>query len=132
MAREALASVGLAGWETHTPSELSGGQQQRVAIARAIVTSPAVLLADEPTGNLDTARSREVMELLVQLNARSGITIIMVTHDSSMAGYARRVIHFVDGRICGDERNPPRDVLRPCPARWKRSDAVQHDPAGAA
>jgi putative ABC transport system ATP-binding protein len=92
---------------------LSGGQQQRVAIARAIVTSPAVLLADEPTGNLDTARSREVMELLVQLNARSGITIIMVTHDANMAAYARRVIHFVDGRICGDERNPPRDALAP-------------------
>jgi putative ABC transport system ATP-binding protein len=81
-----------------------------VAIARAIVTSPAVLLADEPTGNLDTVRSREVMELLVQLNARSGITIIMVTHDPNMAAYARRVIQFVDGRIRGDERTPPRGV----------------------
>ncbi len=111
LAGQALASVGLAGWEHHTPGELSGGQQQRVAIARAIVTSPAVLLADEPTGNLDTARSREVMELLVQLNARSGITIIMVTHDANMAAYARRVIHFVDGRICGDDRNPPHDDI---------------------
>jgi putative ABC transport system ATP-binding protein len=118
LARQTLAAVGLAGWEHHTPGELSGGQQQRVAIARAIVTSPAVLLADEPTGNLDTVRSREVMELLVQLNARSGITIIMVTHDPNMAAYARRVIHFVDGRIRGDERNPQRDAvaLAPSPA----------------
>lgn len=108
MARDALALVGLAGWEHHTPAELSGGQQQRVAIARAIVTSPAVLLADEPTGNLDTARSRELMEFLAELNARSAITIVMVTHDASVAAYARRVIHFVDGRIEGDMRNAPR------------------------
>jgi putative ABC transport system ATP-binding protein len=108
MARDALGLVGLAGWEHHTPAELSGGQQQRVAIARAIVTSPAVLLADEPTGNLDTARSRELMEFLVGLNARSAITIVMVTHDASVAAYARRVIHFVDGRIEGDVRNAPR------------------------
>jgi putative ABC transport system ATP-binding protein len=107
MARDALGLVGLAGWEHHTPAELSGGQQQRVAIARAIVTSPAVLLADEPTGNLDTARSRELMEFLVELNARSAITIVMVTHDASVAAYARRVIHFVDGRIEGDVRNAP-------------------------
>ena len=105
MARDALGLVGLAGWEHHTPAELSGGQQQRVAIARAIVTSPAVLLADEPTGNLDTARSRELMEFLVELNTRSAITIVMVTHDASVAAYARRVIHFVDGRIEGDVCN---------------------------
>jgi len=105
LARETLAAVGLAGWEDHTPAELSGGQQQRVAIARAIVTSPALLLADEPTGNLDSARSREVMELLVDLNDRLGITIIMVTHDATMASYARRVIHFVDGRIQDDVDN---------------------------
>jgi len=117
LAGQTLALVGLAGWEHHTPGELSGGQQQRVAIARAIVTSPEVLLADEPTGNLDTARSREIMELLVQLNARSGITIIMVTHDPNMAAFARRVIQFVDGRICGDEHNPPRDVDATAPAQ---------------
>jgi putative ABC transport system ATP-binding protein len=84
------------------PSALSGGQQQRVAIARALALDPPILLADEPTGNLDSERSREVMQLLVELNARSGITIIMVTHDANMAAYARRVIRFIDGRICGD------------------------------
>jgi putative ABC transport system ATP-binding protein len=98
-ARDALAVVGLTGWETHTPAELSGGQQQRVAIARAIVTQPAVLLADEPTGNLDSARSHGIMELLVNLNREQGITILMVTHEPEMAGYASRVIHFRDGRL---------------------------------
>lgn len=101
-ARQALAAVGLAGWEQHSPSELSGGQQQRVAIARAMVTAPAVLLADEPTGNLDTARSREIMELLQAFNREQGITIVMVTHDADMAAYARRIIAFVDGRIASD------------------------------
>ncbi len=98
-AREALASVGLQGWETHTPGELSGGQQQRVAIARAIVTQPMVLLADEPTGNLDSARSREIMELLTAFNRERHITIIMVTHEAEMAAYAGRRIHFLDGVI---------------------------------
>jgi putative ABC transport system ATP-binding protein len=102
-ALQALETVGLKGWETHTPGELSGGQQQRVAIARAIVTSPAVLLADEPTGNLDTARSREIMELLTALNVERGITIIMVTHEHDMAAYARRVVHFLDGLVKSDE-----------------------------
>lgn len=105
---EALAAVGLNGWEHHTPGELSGGQQQRVAIARAIVTSPAVLLADEPTGNLDRSRSRELMELLVALNCDRGITIVMVTHDAEMAGYAHRMVHFVDGLVESDE---PRHVV---------------------
>jgi putative ABC transport system ATP-binding protein len=95
----ALAAVGLAGWEHHTPGELSGGQQQRVAIARAIVTEPKVLLADEPTGNLDTARSKEVMELLTEFNREQGLTVIMVTHESDMAVYASRRIHFLDGLI---------------------------------
>ncbi len=98
-AKEALASVGLEGWEAHTPGELSGGQQQRVAIARAIVTHPRVLLADEPTGNLDTARSREIMELLTSFNRERNITIIMVTHEAEMAAYAGRRIHFIDGVI---------------------------------
>ncbi|THF65204.1 ABC transporter ATP-binding protein [Pseudothauera rhizosphaerae] len=105
-ARAALASVGLAGWEHHTPAELSGGQQQRVAIARAIVTAPEVLLADEPTGNLDTQRSHEIMELLWRLNDERGITVLMVTHEPDMARYARRIVHFVDGRIDSDTRNP--------------------------
>jgi putative ABC transport system ATP-binding protein len=99
LCREALNAVGLSGWETHTPGELSGGQQQRVAIARAIVTQPKVLLADEPTGNLDSSRSREVMELLTSFNRERGITIIMVTHESEMAAYANRQIHFIDGVI---------------------------------
>ncbi len=98
-AMNALTAVGLDGWETHTPGELSGGQQQRVAIARAIVTNPKVLLADEPTGNLDSARSREVMELLTVFNQERGITIVMVTHEADMAAYARSRIHFKDGRI---------------------------------
>lgn len=98
-AREALASVGLAGWEDHTPGELSGGQQQRVAIARAIVTRPAVLFADEPTGSLDTTRSREIMEILTRLNREQGITVVMVTHEADMAVYARRTIHFRDGLV---------------------------------
>ncbi len=103
-AREALAAVGLTGWEHHTPAELSGGQQQRVAIARAIVSQPTVLLADEPTGNLDTARSREIMELLTGLNRERGITVLMVTHEPDMAEYARRIIRFVDGRMDSDVR----------------------------
>jgi putative ABC transport system ATP-binding protein len=105
-ARAALAAVGLAGWEHHTPAELSGGQQQRVAIARAIVTKPEVLLADEPTGNLDTQRSREIMQLLWQLNAEQGITVLMVTHEPDMAAYAKRVVQFVDGVVESDRRNP--------------------------
>jgi putative ABC transport system ATP-binding protein len=100
--------VGLSGWETHTQAELSGGQQQRVAIARAIVTRPALLLADEPTGNLDTHRGREIMELLAELNREKGITILMVTHEAEMAEYATRVIRFVDGRVESDVRNRER------------------------
>ncbi|HET9578767.1 MAG TPA: ABC transporter ATP-binding protein [Usitatibacter sp.] len=102
-AREALAAVGLAGWEGHTPAELSGGQQQRVAIARAIVTHPHVLLADEPTGNLDTQRSREIMDLITALNRDRGITVLMVTHEPDMAAHAQRLVRFVDGRVASDE-----------------------------
>ena len=99
---EALHLVGLKGREHHKPSELSGGQQQRVAIARAIVTNPLVLLADEPTGNLDTARSHEIMELLLGLNQSRGLTVIMVTHEPDMAAFANRTIRFVDGQIESD------------------------------
>ena len=100
----ALHLVGLKGREHHTPAELSGGQQQRVAIARAIVTNPLVLLADEPTGNLDTARSLEIMQLLTRLNVEQGITVVMVTHEADMAAFAHRTIRFVDGRIEADFR----------------------------
>ena len=95
----ALDKVGLKDWWDHTPAELSGGQQQRVAIARAIVTAPAVLLADEPTGNLDSERSVEIMELLTDLNRNSGITVLMVTHEPDMAAYARTIVHFKDGHV---------------------------------
>jgi putative ABC transport system ATP-binding protein len=101
-ARAALDLVGLIGWEHHTPAELSGGQQQRVAIARAIVTNPTLLLADEPTGNLDTERSEEIMALLTGLNREHGITVLMVTHEAHMATYASRTVHFVDGLVHSD------------------------------
>jgi len=105
LARAALKSVGLENRERHTPAELSGGQQQRVAIARAIVTNPVLLLADEPTGNLDTHTSHDIMQLLTSLNRDKGITILMVTHEPDMAQYARRVIRFVDGKVESDTRN---------------------------
>ncbi|MGE0738593.1 ABC transporter ATP-binding protein [Sulfurimonas sp.] len=99
MAMEALRSVGLEHVAHHTPGELSGGQQQRVAIARAIVTNPLILLADEPTGNLDTAKSIEIMELLRSFNKEKGITVLMVTHEMDMAKYASRRVFFRDGSI---------------------------------
>ena len=98
-AMASLDKVGLAEWWDHTPAELSGGQQQRVAIARAIVTHPDVLLADEPTGNLDSERSVEIMELLTDLNRTSGITVLMVTHEPDMAAFARTIVHFKDGLV---------------------------------
>nr|WP_202385953.1 ABC transporter ATP-binding protein [Alteraurantiacibacter aestuarii] len=97
-AMRALDRVGLAPWAHHTPAELSGGQQQRVAIARALVTDPEVLLADEPTGNLDSERSIEIMEFLGELN-RQGITILMVTHEPEMADFAKTIVHFKDGLV---------------------------------
>ncbi len=102
-AMAALEQVGLRGREGHTTHELSGGQQQRVAIARAIVTDPAVLLADEPTGNLDTKTSAEIMDLITRLNRENGITVIMVTHEEDIAAYAKRLLRFVDGHLVSDE-----------------------------
>jgi putative ABC transport system ATP-binding protein len=101
-AREALARVGLVNKERNTPAELSGGQQQRVAIARAIVTNPDTLFADEPTGNLDSKTTREIMELLDRLNTEQGISIIMVTHEEDVASHAKRIIHVIDGLISED------------------------------
>jgi putative ABC transport system ATP-binding protein len=102
----ALDRVGLTGRENHTPAELSGGQQQRVAIARAIVSEPTLLLADEPTGNLDTARSHEIMELLIELNREKNLTVVMVTHEADIAAYAERSLKFVDGKVASDLRVP--------------------------
>ena len=102
-ALQALADVGLTDWAHRTPAELSGGQQQRVAIARAMVTQPQILLADEPTGNLDTQRGHEIMELIQRLNREQGITVLMVTHEVDIAAYAQRTVRFVDGRIAKDD-----------------------------
>lgn len=108
LARKALHAVGLEGREHHASNELSGGQQQRVAIARAIVTHPALILADEPTGNLDTARKGEIMKLLTTLNREMGISVVMVTHESDIARWARRIVVFRDGVISDDRVNQPR------------------------
>ncbi|MEW5886875.1 MAG: ABC transporter ATP-binding protein [Pseudomonadota bacterium] len=116
-ARAALDAVGLSRWERHTPAELSGGQQQRVAIARAIVTDPQVLLADEPTGNLDSQRGHEIMELIQNLNRSRGITVLMVTHEADIAAYAGRCVRFVDGRLASDTLQPPHlSAAAPVPA----------------
>jgi putative ABC transport system ATP-binding protein len=109
LALEALAKVGLKGREHHDPSELSGGQQQRVAIARALVGNPQVILADEPTGNLDTKRSVEIMKVLCGLNEKDGMTIVMVTHENDMAAYAHRIIWMVDGKV--DRTGTPEEIL---------------------
>lgn len=106
-ARQALADVGLSGRESHTPAELSGGQQQRVAIARAIVTNPMLLLADEPTGNLDSARSEEIMDLLADLQESHGMTIVMVTHELERALRCQRMVTFRDGRVHSDRSVRP-------------------------
>lgn len=106
-AADALNRVGLTGREQHFPSQLSGGQQQRVAIARALVTGPAILLADEPTGNLDTESSQEIMAILADLNRRDGLTILVVTHDSDVAAYTSRELFMKDGQLVGDQHRMP-------------------------
>jgi putative ABC transport system ATP-binding protein len=103
-AMDALKSVGLEGREDHNPNQLSGGQQQRVAIARALVNDAPIILADEPTGNLDSKTSAEIMELLTQLNRESNITVILVTHENDIAAYSKRIIRFLDGSIVSDEK----------------------------
>ncbi len=102
-AEAALKKVGLSGRENHHPNQLSGGQQQRVAIARALVNNASIILADEPTGNLDTKTSAEIMELFTKLNTESNITIILVTHEHDIAAYSRRIIKFLDGYVVSDE-----------------------------
>ena len=111
-AMAALDRVGLAAWAKHMPAELSGGQQQRVAIARALVTEPQVLLADEPTGNLDSERSVEIMGLLSNLNLEGGISIVMVTHESDMAAFARTIVRFKDGLVLAVEQREKRVHVR--------------------
>lgn len=106
-AEKALEKVGLLNWKNNHPNQLSGGQQQRVAIARAIVTEPSVLLADEPTGNLDSETSKDIMSLLTSLNQDLGITVVMVTHETEMAEYASRIVHFLDGSIQTNEGIDP-------------------------
>ena len=108
MARKALSEVGLAGREHHHPRQLSGGEQQRVAIARALVNQPSIILADEPTGNLDSTTSIEIMGIFRRLNQDLGITIIMITHEPDIALYAKRNIHFRDGLVVDDRENSSR------------------------
>jgi len=107
-AMEALHTVGLQGREHHHPNQLSGGQQQRVAIARALMTRPAILLGDEPTGNLDSQTSMEVMELFQRLNRETGLAIVLITHEHEVAAYGSRIIVFKDGRVTSDETNGKR------------------------
>jgi putative ABC transport system ATP-binding protein len=112
-AREALAAVGLSDREHHHPNQLSGGQQQRVAIARSLVNSPSILLADEPTGNLDSRTSVEVMDIFQRLNTERGITVLLITHEHDIAEYASRTIAFLDGQIVADNDNPSRRLAGP-------------------
>ncbi len=125
-ARERLTTVGLGGREHHLPSQLSGGQQQRVAIARALINEPPILLADEPTGNLDSRTSVEIMAIFQRLNRAQGITIVLVTHEQDIAAFSSRQIHFRDGRIVRDE---PVDRLRDAEAELREAPAADDEAA---
>jgi putative ABC transport system ATP-binding protein len=120
-AKEALVHVGLGDRLGHHPNQMSGGQQQRVAVARAIVSKPRIILADEPTGNLDSRTSTEIMALFQELG-RAGMTIVVVTHESDIAAFASRVVVMKDGRVTSDERQEPR--LAPSGAAWARERAA--------
>ena len=121
-AKEMLTTVGLAERMGHLPNQLSGGQQQRVAIARALINRPAILLADEPTGNLDTQTSIEVMDIFQRLNTESGITVLLITHEHDIAEYGTRIIRFRDGKIVSDEANANRRLARDELARLRPED----------
>ena len=127
-ARAALRALGLSDRERNTPGQLSGGQQQRVAIARALINAPSLLLADEPTGNLDTRTSHEIMETLVSLNREQGVTIILVTHEADIAAFADRIVTMRDGRIVADERGEKPSRSAPAgaaPAAAERASLFQ-------
>jgi putative ABC transport system ATP-binding protein len=125
-AMEALKNVGLEGREDHHPNQLSGGQQQRVAIARALVNNAPIILADEPTGNLDSKTSAEIMELFIKLNSESNISVILVTHENDIAAYSKRIIKFLDGSIISDEK---RNTL-PNPSHQGRGEENSFAPGG--
>ena len=138
-AKAALESVGLGDREGHHPNQLSGGQQQRVAIARSLINEPAILLADEPTGNLDTRTSVEVMDIFQRLNTERGITVLLITHEQEIAEYGTRIIAFRDGKIVSDQQNPVRrlaaDELAALPPEEEQDDTLplarSGTPAGA-